>query len=85
MIRARSSGLAQARMVFAVTPPGHEIYMRELGALVARPGPPDPDAIAALRARHDIQQLTPWHRVAAINPIDNPERDDDDVVPPVSV
>jgi hypothetical protein len=33
--------------------------MRELGALVARPGPPDPAAIAALRARHDIQQLTP--------------------------
>ena len=31
----------------------------ELGALVARPGPPDPAAIAALRARHDIQQLTP--------------------------
>lgn len=52
-------GSVPARMVFAVTPPGHEIYMRELGALVARPGPPDPAAIAALRARHDIQQLTP--------------------------
>ena len=48
-------------MVVAVTPPGHEIYMRELGpgSRGHRPGPPDPDAIAALRARHDMQQLTP--------------------------
>ncbi len=30
-------------MIFVVTPPGHEIYMRELGELMARPGPPGPD------------------------------------------
>jgi mannose-6-phosphate isomerase-like protein (cupin superfamily) len=52
-------GTAPARMIFVVTPPGHEIYMRELGELIARPGPPGPDEIAALRARHDIEQLTP--------------------------
>lgn len=52
-------GPAPVRMIFLVTPAGHEHYLRELGELLARPGPPDQDAIAALRARHDIEQLTP--------------------------
>jgi oxalate decarboxylase/phosphoglucose isomerase-like protein (cupin superfamily) len=52
-------GTETARMVFLVTPAGHEHYLDELAALIARPGPPDQAEIAALRARHDIQQLTP--------------------------
>ena len=34
-------------------------YLTELAGLIARAGPPDQDEITALRARHDIQQLTP--------------------------
>jgi hypothetical protein len=45
-------------MLFLVSPAGHEVYLRELGELLGRGGPPDPEAIAALRLRHDIQQLT---------------------------
>jgi oxalate decarboxylase/phosphoglucose isomerase-like protein (cupin superfamily) len=55
-------GPSMVRMIFVVTPPGHEDYLRELGELIARPGPPDQNEISALRARHDIQQLT------ALNP-----------------
>jgi mannose-6-phosphate isomerase-like protein (cupin superfamily) len=50
---------APARMLFLVSPPGHERYLDELGELIGRPGPPDPAAIGELRARWDIQQLTP--------------------------
>ena len=52
-------GSAPARMLFLVTPSGHEQYLREVADVLATGGPPDPDAIAAIRARHDIQQLTP--------------------------
>jgi oxalate decarboxylase/phosphoglucose isomerase-like protein (cupin superfamily) len=52
-------GPAPARMLFLVTPAGHERYLRELAELLASGGPPDQTAIAALRARHDIEQLTP--------------------------
>ncbi len=52
-------GTAPARMVFLVSPPGHEHYLRELAGLITRPGPPDQAEIAALRARYDIEQLTP--------------------------
>jgi hypothetical protein len=48
-----------ARMLFLVSPPGHEHYLEEIGELIGRAGPPDPAAIADVRARHDIQQLTP--------------------------
>jgi mannose-6-phosphate isomerase-like protein (cupin superfamily) len=50
---------APARMLFLVSPPGHEHYLDELGELIRQPGPPDPAAIAEVRARHDIEQLTP--------------------------
>jgi oxalate decarboxylase/phosphoglucose isomerase-like protein (cupin superfamily) len=50
---------APARMIFLVSPPGHERYLEEIGELIGRGGPPDPAAIAEVRARHDIQQLTP--------------------------
>ncbi|GAA0373942.1 cupin domain-containing protein [Microbispora corallina] len=52
-------GPAPARMLFLVSPSGHEHYLRELTDLLAAPGAPDPAEIAALRARHDIHQLTP--------------------------
>jgi oxalate decarboxylase/phosphoglucose isomerase-like protein (cupin superfamily) len=47
-----------ARMLFLVSPPGHENYLDEIGELLRRGGPPDPAAIAEVRARHDIEQLT---------------------------
>jgi mannose-6-phosphate isomerase-like protein (cupin superfamily) len=64
-------GVVPARMLFVAGPAGHEDYLAELGALIGRDGPPDQDAIAALRARWDIEQLTPMHpgpRLAASLP-----------------
>jgi len=52
-------GPGPARMLFGVTPAGHERYLTELAGLLASPGPPDQAAITELRARHDIEQLTP--------------------------
>ena len=52
-------GTAPARMLFLVSPPGHELYLEEIGKQIGQGGPPDPAAIAEIRARHDIQQLTP--------------------------
>ena len=52
-------GPGPARMIFIVTPSGHEHYQRELAALVRSMTGPLDDAIAQLRARHDIEQLTP--------------------------
>lgn len=46
-------------MLFLVSPPGHERYLAEIRELIGRGGPPDPAMIAEIRARHDIQQLTP--------------------------
>src|SRR6266704_318793 len=52
-------GPVPVRMLFLVAPPGHEPYLEEIAELLAHPEPPDPAAIARVRARHDIQQLTP--------------------------
>ncbi|HXY47477.1 MAG TPA: cupin domain-containing protein [Thermoplasmata archaeon] len=52
-------GAKPVRMLFLFSPAGHEEYLQKVGELVAHPGPPDPSAIADLRARYDIQQLTP--------------------------
>lgn len=52
-------GTVPARMLFLVSPPGHEHYLDELGKLIGQGGRPDPDAIAEIRARNDILQLTP--------------------------
>jgi len=52
-------GTVPVRMLFLVTPPGHEVYLAELAEALAGPGRPDPGAIAEIRARHDIEQLTP--------------------------
>jgi oxalate decarboxylase/phosphoglucose isomerase-like protein (cupin superfamily) len=51
-------GTTPARMLFLVSPPGHERYLEEIGKLIGS-GPPDPAAIAEVRARYDIEQLTP--------------------------
>ncbi|MGW1881409.1 cupin domain-containing protein [Streptomyces sp. NPDC001970] len=49
-----------ARMFFqASPPPDHERYFEELVEILAAGGPPDHTAIAELRARYDIEQLTP--------------------------
>ena len=52
-------GTGPARMLFLVTPSGHEQYLEGIAELLSRPGPPDQSAIAGLRARYDIEQLTP--------------------------
>ena len=49
---------APARMLLVCTPPGHERYFAELAALLTREGPPDPDEVAALRARYDTTQVS---------------------------
>jgi hypothetical protein len=51
-------GTAPARMLFLVTPSGHEQYLEGIAELLGRPGPPDQAAIVELRARYDIEQLT---------------------------
>jgi oxalate decarboxylase/phosphoglucose isomerase-like protein (cupin superfamily) len=52
-------GSGPARMVFLVSPSGHEHYQKELAELIASATGPLDAAIAELRARHDIEQLTP--------------------------
>jgi len=52
-------GPAPARMLFMVSPPGHELYLSELAELLASAPVPDQEAVKQLRARHDIEQLTP--------------------------
>lgn len=47
------------RMLFLVTPSGHENYLDKLGEIVTQGGPPDQAAISQLRADNDIEQLTP--------------------------
>jgi quercetin dioxygenase-like cupin family protein len=48
-----------ARMLFQAAPDGHEDYFVELAALLrASNGKPDLAAVAEIRARHDIHQLT---------------------------
>jgi oxalate decarboxylase/phosphoglucose isomerase-like protein (cupin superfamily) len=52
-------GPQPARMLFLVSPAGHEVYLQELADLLAAGGVPDQTAISELRRRHDIHQLTP--------------------------
>ncbi|MQY14601.1 hypothetical protein SRB5_47690 [Streptomyces sp. RB5] len=49
-----------ARMFFQASPPPyHEDYFEEILEHLAQGGEPDPEVIARLRARYDIEQLTP--------------------------
>jgi quercetin dioxygenase-like cupin family protein len=51
---------APAKMLFqASPPPDHERYFEELLDILGSKGPPDHEAIEALRKRYDIEQLTP--------------------------
>jgi oxalate decarboxylase/phosphoglucose isomerase-like protein (cupin superfamily) len=52
-------GPGPTRMIFLVSPSGHEHYQKELAELVAGTSGPLDEAIGELRARHDIEQLTP--------------------------
>jgi hypothetical protein len=54
-------GTVPVRMLFLVSPPGHESYLDEIGKAISGGGPPDPAVIAEIRARHDIRQLTPMN------------------------
>ena len=54
-----NAGTAPATVLVLISPAGvHEGYFRELGAILAVPGPPDGAAIAALRERYDTVQVT---------------------------
>jgi len=52
-------GPGPARMVFLVSPPGHEHYQKELALLVSKATGSLDEAIKELRARYDIEQITP--------------------------
>ncbi len=52
-------GNAPARMLLVCAPPGHERYFADLADILSREGAPDPDEIAALRARFDTTQVSP--------------------------
>jgi oxalate decarboxylase/phosphoglucose isomerase-like protein (cupin superfamily) len=52
-------GPGPARMIFIVSPAGHEHYQKELAELVASSTGSLDKAIAELRDRHDIEQITP--------------------------
>jgi len=48
-----------ARVLFQAAPSGHENYLDELAAMLREAkGKPDPAAVAELRRRYDIEQLT---------------------------
>ena len=49
-----------AKMVLIISPAGvHERYFEELAELLAKPGPPDAQAISELRRRYDTEQVSP--------------------------
>lgn len=53
-------GDSPATMFFQASPPtDHERYFEELLDILKEDRPPDPEAIADLRVRYDIEQLTP--------------------------
>lgn len=53
-------GGGPAKMVLVISPAGaHERYFEELAEMLAKPGPPDAEAIAELRSRYDTKQVSP--------------------------
>lgn len=53
-------GGGPAKMLLLISPAGvHERYFEELAELLARPGPPDVQAIGELRKRYDTEQVSP--------------------------
>lgn len=51
-------GQEPAKFLLMMSPPTHDRYFVELAEILARTGPPDSEAIAALRAKYDTQQLS---------------------------
>lgn len=51
-------GAKPARILLGCMPPGHEGYFAELSVLLAKDGPPDPEAVGALRKKYDTIQLS---------------------------
>lgn len=49
---------APVRFLLMLSPPGHDRYFDELADILAADGPPDSEAIAALRERYDTEQLS---------------------------
>jgi mannose-6-phosphate isomerase-like protein (cupin superfamily) len=49
---------APAKFLLMTSPSTHDGYFIELAEILARSGPPDSDAIAALRAKYDTRQLS---------------------------
>ncbi len=49
---------APAKFLLMMSPPTHDRYFIELAEILKRSGPPDSEAIAALRAKYDTQQLS---------------------------
>jgi mannose-6-phosphate isomerase-like protein (cupin superfamily) len=47
-----------ARTLLTMSPPTHDRYFVELAEILAVAGPPDSDAIAALRKKYDTEQLS---------------------------
>jgi mannose-6-phosphate isomerase-like protein (cupin superfamily) len=56
----RNVGRTMARLSFILTPAGSgEQFFREMAALLAAGGPPDPQALQALGRRHDTEFVGP--------------------------
>jgi mannose-6-phosphate isomerase-like protein (cupin superfamily) len=51
-------GTRRARLLLGCLKPGHEDYFDELAVLLATVGPPDKEAIAALRRKYDTIQVS---------------------------
>jgi mannose-6-phosphate isomerase-like protein (cupin superfamily) len=49
---------APAKFLLMMSPPKHDRYFVELAEILERSGPPDSEAIAALRAKYDTEQLS---------------------------
>ena len=49
---------APARFLLIMSPPGHDRYFDELAEILGTDGPPNTEAIAALRRRYDTEQLS---------------------------
>ena len=53
-----NSGSSLAQMLLITAPPGHERYFEEFSELLAKGGPLDPEALAALRRKYDTVQMS---------------------------
>lgn len=62
-------GQAPAKFLLTMSPATHDRYFVELAEILGRSGAPDTDAIAALRAKYDTQQLSALTTDAAPHPV----------------